>query len=159
GRVFRKAVTALATFVANERGSIKAARAALSTLGESARRRLVDEARGPSEDLEAQRCALLVVGALGSKEAAEAVIAALADDRVAAEAEQALGMLGPAAILALSDRARTETGEERAACIEQLGRLADETTRAIACQAIVEAADGGSPEVVRAALVSLAQLG
>jgi HEAT repeat protein len=159
GRVFRKAVTALATFVVNDRGSIKAARAALASLGEAARRRLVDEARGPSEDLETQRCALLVVGALGNKEAAEAVIAALADDRVAAEAEQALGMLGPAAILTLSDRARAETGDEQAACIEQLGRLADESTRAVACQAIIEAADGGTPEVVRAALVSLAQLG
>jgi HEAT repeat protein len=159
GRVFRKAVTALATFVVNDRGSIKAARAALASLGEAARRRLVDEARGPSEDLETQRCALLVVGALGNKEAAEAVIAALADDRVAAEAEQALGMLGPAAILALSDRARTETGDEQAACIEQLGRLADDSTRAVACQAIIEAAERGTPEIVRAALVSLAQLG
>jgi HEAT repeat protein len=159
GRVFRKAVTALATFVVNDRGSIKAARAALASLGEAARRRLVDEARGPSDDLETQRCALLVVGALGNKEAAAAVIAALADDRVAAEAEQALGMLGPAAILALSDRARTETGDEQVACIEQLGRLADDSTRAVACQAIIEAAEAGTPEVVRAALVSLAQLG
>lgn len=158
-RIFRKAMTALATFLVNDRSSIKAARAALGSMGEAARRRLVDEARGPSEDLEAQRCALLVIGALGNKDAAEAVIAALADDRVAAEAEQALGMLGPAAILALSDRARTETGEERAACIQQLGRLADDSTRAIACQAIIEATEGGTPEVVRAALVSLAQLG
>lgn len=159
GRVFRKAVTALATFVANDRSAIKAARAALGTLGEAAKRRLIDEARGPSDDLELQRCALLAVGALGSKDAAEAVIVALADDRVAAEAEQALGMLGPAAILALSDWARSGTGEERAAYIEQLGRLADDSTRAIACQAIIEAAEDGTPEVVRAALVSLAQLG
>jgi HEAT repeat protein len=159
GRGFRTAVSALATFVASEPAARRAARSALSTLTEAARRRLVEHALQPSEDVEERRCALLVVGVLGTTEAADAVIEALSDDRLVAEAEQALDMLGPAAILALARRARDGSGDERASCVEQLGRLADEGTRAIACQAILDAAEDGAPEVVRAALGALAEMG
>jgi HEAT repeat protein len=159
GRSFRTAVGALATFVAADPASRKATRAAMSTLTETNRRRLVELALEPSDDVEARRCVLLVVGALGTTEAADAVIEALADDRLAAEAEQALDMLGPAAILALARRARSGAPDERAACVEQLGRLADEGTRSIACQAILDAAADGAPDVVRAALGALAEVG
>jgi HEAT repeat protein len=159
GRGFRTAVSALATFVASDPAARKAARSALSTLTEATRRRLVEHALQPSDDVEDRRCALLVVGVLGTTEAAEAVIEALSDDRLVAEAEQALDMLGPAAILALARRARDGSGDDRASCVEQLGRLADEGTRAIACQAILDAAEDGTPEVVRAALGALAEVG
>jgi HEAT repeat protein len=159
GRPFRTALGALATYVVNEPGACKAARAALAVLGESARRRLVEAARDTSDDAETRRCALLVVGALGTADAADAVIDALGDDRIASEAEQALAMLGPAAILALSRRARTGVPHERAMCVEQLGAIADDSSRAIACQAILDATDDGAPEVARAALVALSRIG
>jgi HEAT repeat protein len=159
GRPFSTALRALATFVANEPSSRRSARAALGSLGEASRRSLLREVREGSDDLESRRCALLVVGALGTSEAAEAVLEALSDDRIAAEAEQALEMLGPAAILALARRARAGQSSERAACVEQLGQLADESSRAIACQAILDATEDGTPEVVRAALVALAKIG
>jgi HEAT repeat protein len=76
-----------------------------------------------------------------------------------AEAEQALEMLGPAAILALARRARSGPPHERAACVEQLGRLADASNVAVACQAILDAAEDGAPEVVRASLAALSQIG
>jgi HEAT repeat protein len=158
-RSFRTAIGALATYVANEPAARKAARAALGALGEPTRRRLIDQFRIETDDVAGRRSALLVVGALGTTDAADVVIEALGDDRLAAEAEQALDMLGPAAILALSRRARTGPAHERAACVEQLGQLADATTQAIACQAILDATLDDAPEVVRAALVALAQIG
>ncbi len=159
GRPFRAALGALATYIANEPVARKFARAALGVLGEAARRRLIDAARDTSDDTETRRCALLVVGVLGTADAADAVIEALHDDRIASEAEEALAMLGPAAILALSRRARTGLPHERAACVEQLGHIADESSRVIACQAILDATDDGAPEVARAALVALARIG
>jgi HEAT repeat protein len=159
GRPFRAALGALATYVANEPVARKFARTALGILGESARRRLIDAARDDSDDTETRRCALLVIGVLGTADAADAVIDALDDDRIASEAEEALAMLGPAAILALSRRARTGAPYERAACIEQLGHIADETTRVIACQAILDATFDDAPEVARAALLALAHVG
>ncbi|HEX3595521.1 MAG TPA: HEAT repeat domain-containing protein, partial [Polyangiaceae bacterium] len=149
----------LATYIANEPVARKFARAALGVLGEAARRRLIEAARDTSDDMETRRCALLVVGVLGTADAADAVIEALDDDRIASEAEEALTMLGPAAILALSRRARTGAPQERAACVEQLGHIADESSRVIACQAILDATDDGAPEVARAALVALARIG
>ncbi len=159
GRTRRSALHALATFVGDDPAARRAARTALGGLEEKQRRRLVDEARRASDDLEARRCVLLIVGVLGTSEAAEAVIDALADDRVASEAERALEMLGPAAILALSRRARAGSSQERAACVEQLGRLADESSRAIASQAILDATEDGAPDVVRAALGALRRIG
>lgn len=159
GRAFRTAIRALATYVANEPVARKFARAALGVLGEGARRRLIEAARDADDDTEMRRCALLVVGVLGTPDAADAVIEALADDRIASEAEEALAMLGASAILALSRRARTGAPHERAACIEQLGQIADESSRTIACQAILDATDDGAPEVARAALVALARIG
>ncbi len=158
-RAWQTVLGALATYVANDPAARKSARAALGVLDEITRRKLVEEARASSDDLERRRCALLVVGALGSTEGADAVIEALGDDRIAAQAEEALGMLGPAAILALSRRARVGSPHERAACVEQLGQLADEQSRSVACQAILDATDDGAPEVARAALVALAQIG
>jgi HEAT repeat protein len=159
GHVFRVALGALAMFVTREPSLPKSVRAALGGLDPATRRRLVEEARARSDDLDRRRAALLVVGGLGTTEAAEAVIEALADDRLAAEAERALDMLGPAAILALARGARTGPPEERASCVEQLGQLADESSRAIACQAILEATEDGAPDVVRAALGALSQIG
>jgi HEAT repeat protein len=159
GRTWSTVVRALATYVANEPRTRKSARAALGSLGEVTRRRLLEEARALGGDVEQRRCALLVAGALGTAEAADAVIEALADDRIAAEAEQALGMLGPAAILALARLARTGPSHERAACVQQLGQLADESSHAIACQAILDATEDGAHDVVRAALVALSQIG
>jgi HEAT repeat protein len=159
GRSFQSVIGALATYVANEPGARKSARAALGALGEATRRRLIDQFRIETDDVAGRRSVLLVVGALGTTDAADVVIEALGDDRLAAEAEQALGMLGPAAILALARRARTGPPHERAACVEQLGQLADASTQAIACQAILDATEDGAQEVVRAALVALAQIG
>jgi HEAT repeat protein len=157
-RSFGIGLSALATYVSNEAAGRRSARAALSTIDEPTKRRLIDAVRG-HEDIERQRSALMVVGVLGTPEAADAVISALGDDRLAQEAEQALGMLGPAAVLALARGARTGQPQERAACVAQLGQLAEESTRAIACQAIIDATEDGAPEVVRAALVALSKVG
>jgi HEAT repeat protein len=159
GRGFIAATRALATLVVNDSAAYRAARTALSSLGDFSKRALVDQVRAPRDDLETRRCLLLVVGVLGTTEAAGAVIDALSDDRIAAEAEQALDMLGPAAILALARRTGTGSSEERAKCVEQLGRLADESTRSVACRAIIDATEEQSPEVVRAALVALGRIG
>ncbi|HVU03573.1 MAG TPA: HEAT repeat domain-containing protein [Polyangiaceae bacterium] len=159
GRMFRTLTGALATYVANEPSARKAARAALAQLDEATRRRLIDQVRSQTDDAEGRKSALLVVGALGTSDAADVVLDALSDDRFAAEAEQALDMLGPAAILALARRARTGSPHARAACVEQLGRLAEPSTLVIACQAITDATEDGAPEVVRAALSALAQIG
>lgn len=159
GHAFHAALAAMATYVTNEPAARRSARAAMSSLDEVTRRRLIEQARKTDEEIEIQRSALIVVGVLGTPEAADIVIAALGDDRLAAEAEEALDMLGPAAILALARHARTGLPHERAACVTQLGQLADERTRVIACQAIIDATEDGAPEVVRAALTALAQIG
>lgn len=159
GRSFQTALSAMATYVANEPIARRSARAAMSSLDDVTRRKLIEEAKNIGDDLERLRSALIVIGLIGTPEAADVVIAALADDRLAAEAEQALGMLGPAAILALARHARTGVPEERAACVVELGQLADDSTRAVACRAILDATEDGAPDVVRAALVALAQIG
>lgn len=157
--LWQAAVEALASLLTADAACRAAARAALVSLEEPARRRLIAAASGQSEEVDAQRAALLVVGALATTEAAEAAIAALGDDRVAAEADEALVMLGPAAILALAAKARSGEPHERALCVELLGRLADDSTRAIARQVIHEAARDESTEVVRAALAALGAIG
>jgi HEAT repeat protein len=159
GRAFHVVLRALASLVVSDPACQRAASAALRVLEETPRRHLLEQARASTDDAELRRRALLIVGALGSADAADAVIEALSDDRVAAEAEQALEMLGPAATLALARHARSGPPHERAACVEQLGRLADDASRSIASQAILDATHDGAPEVVRAALGALSHIG
>jgi HEAT repeat protein len=153
------AVAALAAFVEVEGPARQVARVALTSLDEDARRWLVGLVGDEMARTEDRKNALLVLGAIGTTHAAEVAIGALADDRIAEEAETALTMLGPAAVLALAARARLGAPQERVACVQLLGRLADETTRATARQAILDAAQDAADDVVRAALVALSTLG
>ena len=152
------ALAAIAALILSGDTGLGAARSALTALSYERRRALLEQARDPDNPSD-RRNALVVLGAIGTTDAADAAIEALGDDRVAAEADAALTMLGPAAILALATRARAGPDDERAACIELLSRLADAQTIATARQAVHDAVHSESLDVVSAGLTALARVG
>src|SRR5690606_39860034 len=75
---------------------------------------------GDAEGIELKRDSLILIGALGGARAASIALGALSDDCIAAEAEEALAMLGPSAVPLLVDHAGSgEIG--RASCRERGG--------------------------------------
>jgi HEAT repeat protein len=157
GAVWLGALTAFVDYVRASERTRAAARTALQSLGSAARERLLGHAK--SEDGEMRRIALVVAGALGGEQAATVAADALADDRVAAEAEEALTMIGPAALSTLVGRSRAGAPAQRAVCIELLGRLAQPAAPAEVIDALETALESEAPEVVRAALEALALVG
>ena len=158
GSVWQSSLTALVDFVRASDRTRAAARTALGASSEPATSRLLRQAR-QNEDVENRRMALVVAGALGGEAAAEVAVDALADDRVAAEAEEALSMIGPAALGTLVARARAGRVEQRAMCIELLGRLAQGSAPREIIDALHAMLDDHAPEVVRAVLDALALIG
>jgi HEAT repeat protein len=135
-----------------------AARSALSTASAQARAEILALA-GAHEALEQRRLGLRAVGLLGTPEAARAAVDALADDRVAAEAEAALAELGDTALPALVESAKQGDPELRAAVLDLLGRLPDTSIPPPVVLAVRCALDDAAPDVVRAALSTLALVG
>ncbi len=141
-------------------GAARAASAALRDLPPETHAAIVSDARAISSDaLSLRRLALVVASLLGTDEAVDAALDALADDRVAAEAEEALANLGPLAVPKMIGRVGATTGEGRAMWIDTLGRFAQPSTLGAAVRAIRAALADESPEVVRAALATLAAIG
>src|SRR5690606_10948780 len=114
---------------------------------------------GDAEGIELKRDSLILIGALGGARAASIALGALSDDCIAAEAEEALAMLGPSAVPLLVDHAGSGDAQLRARCVELLGRLADDATRGAAMNAIVGALGDSSVVVLAAALGALASVG
>lgn len=160
GAGWRAALEAFVDYVHSGPSACESARRALGSLPAPARQKLIDQARAEGADqLEARRPALLLVGLVADERAASAAIAALGDDRLAGEAEEALALLGDAAVAALVSRARSGEADQRVLCIETLGRLANEAHNSAVLEALRRALGDESLDVVRAALAALATLG
>jgi HEAT repeat protein len=105
----------------------------------------------------ARRAALVVVGALGLEGAADCAVAALSDDRVLAEAHEALEFLGRAAGQALVRATRTGDSIARASCLGLLSRFELPPDGVVI--AARDALDDLSPEVQSEALAVLSRFG
>jgi HEAT repeat protein len=158
GALWETALMALVDYVRASERTRNQARIALQGMPGVAQKRLLGAARS-GEGPDARRCALVVIGALGTPEAAVIAADALAEDLVAAEAEEALTVLGPAGIDALIERARGGSAAHRTVCIELLGRLGAGSRVAPLIDLLHVALGDESDEVVRAALDSLAVAG
>lgn len=160
GAGWRTALEAFVDYIRSGPQARESARRALASLPAEARQRLIDQAGIEAGDqLEVRRLALVLVGLLADERAASAAIAALGDDRLAGEAEEALSLLGDAAIAALVSRARSGEPAERVLCIETLSRLADGPQTPAVLAALRTALGDASLDVVRAGLAALATLG
>jgi HEAT repeat protein len=133
----------------------------LSAAPESTQARLFALAE-PGDDLAMRRAAVRLLGLIGTTEAARVAVSVLSDEQVLEEAQVALCELGSVATNVLIDAVRQQEGDERAAAVELLGRVASELDVAAkreAASALYEVLDDDSPEVVRAALDALGDVG
>jgi len=122
-------------------------------------RRLLELSAAQNDDLASRKSALVVCGALGIEQIAPIAAEALSDVRLLAEADEALSMLGPKAVPALLGRAAEADPETRAACIEIVTGLADESSAPLAVSQILAWMAEGPPVVVRAGLGAITLLG
>lgn len=160
GSARREILEALVDSLRSGAPAARAAGAALRALSASKRAGIIADARPSSSDvLPTRRLALVVAGLLGSGEAAEVALDALADDRLAAEADEALVNLGRIAVPKMIERVNASAGEARAMWIDTLGRFAETASIDDAVGSIREALADESSEVVRAALSALAAIG
>ena len=148
------ALAALAEFIRAGEPLVSAARACLQPLDPVLVGKLAEQAM-TAESLELRRQALLVLGAIGSREAAEVVLDAAADDTLLGTAEEALRLSGPAAVAALVHRSVRGDERERAANLELLSRIATADAQEQVVGAIRRALTEGGPELVCAALRAL----
>jgi len=121
--------------------------------------RLLELSTPTNEDLASRKAALIVSGALGIEQIAPIAAEALSDVRLLAEADEALSLLGPRAVPALLGRAAKADPETRAACIEIVTGLADESSAPLAVAQILTWMAEGPPVVVRAGLGAITLLG
>lgn len=153
-------VSALVALLGTDVHMRETVRAAFAGLSAKMRQRLLEEAGATQSDaLDARRTALVLVGMLDGDAAVELAVDALVDDRVAAEGEEALSLLGARAVPLLMQRATDSRVAGRGVYIEMLGRLADSGTRAQAVRAIRSALSDESFDVAGAALTALAMIG
>ena len=158
GSLWRSALEALADYARLGPATLEGARAALRALPQVAIDRLLTHARAHDSPT-VTRAALVVAGALGTREAAGVAVSALVDDRSAAEAEEALVMMGPSAVESVVARIGIGSAEERAACLDLIARLMDDSNRASAVAAMNSSLSHPSLEVVRSALSAISQVG
>jgi HEAT repeat protein len=161
GSLSPKAMAAMATFIRSGPEAAVSAREALEGLPAEVVRRLLVQVERPDDSVDERRLALIVVGAAGLSDAGPAAVRALSDDRVAAEAEESLALLGGAGITALVAAVASGVQSDRALGIETLARLVDGASpdAALAADAIRAALTDPSPDVVASALEALATLG
>ncbi len=134
----------------------------LSRLPQAAQSRLFALADNRGDELSLRRAAVRLLGLLGSEEAARVAVSALSDERVLEDAQLALCELGPVAGAVLVEAVRQREGDERTAAVELLGRVAadlDDASRTRAASALFELLDDDEPEIVRAALEALGDVG
>lgn len=153
-------LSALVDLLRSDASRRETLRAALRGLAPDARQRLLDEAGDSQSDaLDARRSALVVIGLLDDEAAVALAVDAVVDDRVAAEGEEALSLLGARAVPLLIERATDAAVAERGVFVEVLARLADAATRPAAVRAVRAALSDGSFDVAGSALSALAQIG
>jgi HEAT repeat protein len=152
-------VCALSDYVNASEIARRAALSELARTGDRAEKVLLERLQARDADVEPARAALSVVGALGIAAAAEACVGWLSDARCYAEADQALFLLGAAAIPALLRGTAAGENETAAACLDLLGRLPAEAVTADARRALTSALSAPSPDVARAALGALTRVG
>jgi HEAT repeat protein len=104
-----------------------------------------------------RRAGIVVAAALGLDGAADAAVAALADDHYLAEAHEALSLIGPDAAPALVLAVRSGDSATRASCLSQLARFDEAPASALA--AAREALDDPSSDVQTEALAVLSRFG
>jgi HEAT repeat protein len=153
------ALSALVEFMRSGDQALQALSAVPAGQRAGAARRLLTLASPSEDDLELRRLALSAGGALGVEGVAALAAAALSDSRLLGEADEALTLLGPAAVPALLKRAAEVEGEARAACIDLVGRIAGEELSELVIPELVKALAVPTPEVARAALGALTHLG
>lgn len=154
-----EAVCALSGYVRASESARRATLAELATTGARAESLLLACLTRRDGDVEPARAALSVVGALGIGAGAELAVSWLADARCYAEADNALFLLGAAAIPALLRGAASGEPEAAAACLDLIGRLAPDAVTADARRALHSALSSPSPDAVRAALGALTRVG
>ena len=121
--------------------------------------RLLELATANNDDLVSRKAALIVSGALGIEQIAPIAAEALSDVRLLAEADESLSLLGPKAVPALLGRAANADPDTRAACIEIVTGLADESAAPLTIAQIRTWMAAGPPVVVRAGLGAITLLG
>jgi HEAT repeat protein len=121
--------------------------------------RLLELATARNEDLASRKAALIVAGALGVEGIASTAAEALSDVRLLAEADESLSLLGPRAVPALLGRAANADPDTRAACIEIVTGLADDSAAPLAVAQILSWMPASPPVVVRAGLGAITLLG
>jgi HEAT repeat protein len=161
GALSDNAMSAMVTFIRSGSNIAASAREALAGLPAEVVRRLLHLADNPDEPVEERRLALIVVGATGLAEAGRVAVRALSDDRVAAEAEESLALLGRVGTAALVEAVESGVQSDRALGIETLARLVDSASpeAALAADAIRARLSDPSPDVIASALEALATLG
>jgi HEAT repeat protein len=154
-----EAVCGLSDYVRASEGARRAALAELDKAGPRGEDVLLAWLTRRDGDVEYARAALSIVGALGISAGSELAVTWLADARCYAEADNALFLLGVAAIPALLRGAASDELETAAACLDLLGRLSPEAVTAEARRALSGALSSPSPDSVRAALGALTRVG
>jgi HEAT repeat protein len=159
GAARRHALIALARHIRSGEECAAAARLGLGGITAEQRRSLLERALPTNEDQDARKAAVVLLGVIGGKEAAQLAAVALTDERVETEAEEALSLLGPEAVAALVVLSRSEDVEARTRALELAGELADPAMAPAVAKAALEALSSPSHELVVAALDALALVG
>lgn len=157
GLAYDIASAALVDFVRLGQNTLPIARQAMERLGDCAIGQLLERARASEPNR--RRPALLLLGVLGGREAAQVAVEALPDERLTCEAEEALLMIGAPAVPALITRIAQGEPSERALCIRLLSELADDAMKQGVAQAVSAALTDESVDVQAAALTLLAKIG
>jgi HEAT repeat protein len=129
------------------------------TLTSDARERVLATLAPGTQDLEMRRAALVVAAAFQEPAAIDVAIDALVDDRLAREADAALGMFGGRALSRLLSRVAHGDAALRAVAIGRLARLDDVEDEPAVRLALRGAIADPSADVVAAALSALGSLG
>jgi HEAT repeat protein len=153
------AICALSDYVVASEAARRSALLELSRAGERGESVLLQWLRERDADVECVRAALGVLGALGVASGAELAVGWLSDPRCYAEADQALFLLGAAAVPALLRGASSGERETEGACLELLGRLPADVVGPTEKKALTVALSSPGPDVVRAALGALMRVG
>ncbi len=106
-----------------------------------------------------RRAALLLSGVLGGREAARAALSGLEHDTLAGEAEQALLWIGAEAVEPLVEQLSLGAERARPAALGVLGRLLHGSPTHPAVEHLVSALSASEPQVARAALLALSEVG